>query len=145
MEFTVPDTLVLKIVEHDVDSGEQDTTLYILYDKMRHHYVIRGKRKDVIRGKRKEFDLRTCTYSYECEFAHDLADFIEFLIDEENKVSYILYNYDNLPSTSNEITYEFLKENDAITYEIAGYDNKKFYRRELLKNLRMLRNVFNHY
>ena len=145
MEFTVPDTLVLKIVEHDVDSGEQDTTLYILYDKMRHHYVIRGKRKDVIRGKRKEFDLRTCTYSYECEFAHDLADFIQFLIDDSNTVSYILYNYDNLPETSNEITYEFLHDCDDRQYEISGYDNMPLKRGQLLKNLRMLRNIHNHY
>jgi hypothetical protein len=137
MEFTVPDTLVLKIIEHDTEINRPDTTLYIFYDKNEHKYIIRGKRY--------EARVKSCTYSYECEFAHDLADFIEFLIDEENKISYILYNYDNLPSTSNEITYDFLKENDAMTYEIAGYDNKKFYRRELLKNLRMLRNIHNYY
>ena len=36
MEFTTPDTLVLKIVEHDIDLNRPDTTLYILYDKKEH-------------------------------------------------------------------------------------------------------------
>ncbi len=137
MEFTVPDTLVLKIIEYDIDINEKDTTLYILYDKTKHRFVIRGKRR--------ETTIASYPYSFECEYAHELADFIEFLIDSENNVSYILYNYDNLPETSNEITYDFMEKSDNATYEIAGYDNKKLSRRELLRNLRMLRNVFNYY
>jgi hypothetical protein len=136
MDFTLPDTLVLKIIEHDVDLKKPDTTLYIFYDKSIHRYVIRGQRRETS-------TLKSCTYSFECEFAKDLVDFIKFLIDKENKVSYILYNYDNLPLTSNETTFEFLKEFDDKVYEISGYDNKKLKRKYLLKNLRMLRNIFN--
>ena len=73
------------------------------------------------------------------------SHFIEFLIDDSNTVSYILYNYDNLPETSNELTFEFLEEYDDRTYEISGYDNLKLNRKQLLRNLRMLRNVFNYY
>lgn len=138
MEFIVPDTLVLKIVERDTDLEEDDTTLYILYDKKIHRYVIRGKRRETE-------SLNSCTYSFECEFAKDLADFIQFLIDKKNDISYILYNYDNLPPTSNEITYEFMELYDSKVYEISGYDNQKLKRKELLKNLRMLRTVFNYY
>ena len=137
MEFTVPDTLVLKIVEHDVDLGIPDTTLYVLYDKSTHRYVIRGKRNDS--------RIDSCTYSFECEFANDLADFLEFLLDRTNTFSYILYNYDNLPETSNEITFEFLEMYDSKIYELSGYDNLSFKRKILLKNLRMLRNIFNYY
>lgn len=137
MEFAVPDTLVFKIVEHDVDLDRPDTTMYILYDKETHRYVIRGKRNDVSR--------ESCTYSFECEFANELVDFLEFCLDSTNTFSYILYNYDNLPETSNEITFEFLKQNDSDVYEIAGYDNQKFKRKKVLKCLRMLRNVFNYY
>jgi hypothetical protein len=36
MEFIVPDTLVLKIVEHNVILDRPDTTLYVLYDKATH-------------------------------------------------------------------------------------------------------------
>jgi hypothetical protein len=137
MEFIVPDTLVLKIVEQDVDLNRPDTTLYILYDKITSRYVIRGQRNDTKED--------ACTYSYECEFANDLVDFLEFLLDRTNTFSYILYNYDNLPSSSNEITFEFLKEYDSRKYELSGYDNQKFKRKVILKNLRMLRNIFNYY
>jgi hypothetical protein len=137
MEFAVPDTLVLKIVEHDVDLHRPDTTLYILYDKVTHHYVIRGQRNDT--------SIKSCTYSFECEFANDLADFLEFILDEYNKYSVILYNYDNLPETSNDITFDFLKLHDSRVYELSGYDNQQLKRKKLLKCLRILRNVFNYY
>ena len=135
MEFTVPDTLVLKIIEYD--EFKTDTKLYILYDKSIHRYVIRGSRQDTSH-------VKTSTYSFECEFAKDLVDFIDFLIDHSNTVSYILYNYDNLPALSNDITYDFLTEHDNIRNEIAGYDNQVIKRKDLLKHLRMLRNIFNY-
>jgi hypothetical protein len=138
MEFNLPDTLVLKIVERDVDLNRPDTTLYILYDKKEHKYIIRGKRFETKR-------MESCSYAFDCEFAHDLADFIEFLIDREHTISYILYNYDNLPKTSNEIDYDFLYRYDDIVYELSGYDKLKLNRKELLKNLRMLRNIYNNY
>jgi hypothetical protein len=138
MEFTTPDTLVLKIVEHDIDLNRPDTTLYILYDKKEHKYIIRGKRFETKR-------VESYSYSFNCEFARDLADFIQFLIDRENDISYILYNYDNLPETSNEIDYDFLYTYDDKKYEISGYDNKKLHRKELVRNLRMLRNIYNYY
>jgi len=131
------DCLVLKIEEHDIDTKELDTTLYILYDKKNHHFVVRGKRFS-----KKEY---SCTYSFNCEIAEELADFISFIICVKNKWSYILYNYDNLPNTSNEISYDFLKNHDSSSYELSAYDNKEFKRNELLINLRMLRNVFNYY
>jgi len=137
MEFTVPDTLVFKIVEYDVDFNKPDTTMYILYDKATHRYVIRGKRNSSI--------MDSCTYSFECEYANELIDFLEFCLDKTNTFSYILYNYDNLPETSNEITFDFLKRHDSMVYEIAGYDNQQFKSNGMLKYLRMLRNVFNYY
>jgi hypothetical protein len=135
MEFTVPDTLVLKIIEND--GFKTDTSLYLLYDKSIHRYIIRGSRQDTSR-------VKTCTYSFECEFTKDLLDFIDFLIDESNTVSYILYNYDNLPALSNDITYDFLHDHGDARNEIAGYDNQLLKRKELVKYLRMLRNIFNY-
>ena len=34
----------------------------------------------------------------------DLADFLEFVICKKNLWTYVLYNYDNLPYDSNDIT-----------------------------------------
>jgi hypothetical protein len=135
MSIEFPDTLVLKIEERDTDSPDIDHMVYILYDKKTHRFVIRGKR----------MDGNSCTYSFECELAKDLADFLTFIISEKNKWTYVLYNYDNLPNDSNEITFEFLNQYDEPNYELSGYDQVKYNRKSLLKNLRMLRNVFNYY
>jgi len=133
----ITDCLVLKIEEYDIDSKELDTTMYVLYDKKEHHFVVRGKRFS------KKMD--SCTYSFNCEFADELADFISFVICRQNQWSYTLYNYDNLPSTSDEISYEFLNSHYSKVYELTGYDRQKYNRSEFLKKLRMLRNVFNYY
>lgn len=134
MDTGLPDTLVLKIVEYD--SHNVDTTLYILYDYTKECYVIRGNRPETRR-------LQPLNYSFECESTSVLVDFIKFVIDSKNEISYILYNYDNLPSTSDEITFDFLHEYDDNAYEIAGYDRQKLRRSSLSTYLRMLKNVFN--
>lgn len=138
MEFTVPDCLVLKIQEYEELTGLLDTTIYVLYDKKEHQYVVRGHRRN-------RSHLEGCVYSFVCDDANDLADFISYVICKENFWTYVLYNYDNLPESSNDITYEFLFNNDSPVYELAAYDKQIYSKSWLLKNLRMLRNVFNYY
>jgi hypothetical protein len=137
-----PDTLVLKIEEYD-SLNLVDTTLYILYDQQIDRFVIRGRRRDTEK-------VKSVSYSFECEFAHELADFITFIICKKNAVTYVLYNYNNLPFTSNEITYAFLARCDTPrlrneSYELAAYDRCKLRKREVTEYLRMLRNVANPY
>jgi hypothetical protein len=131
MDYNLPDTLVLKIEEieeYEVENKLIDTTLYILYDTRANRYVIRGKR-------RSSSSLESHPYSFESESASDLADFIELIICSKNTISYSLYNYDNLPNESNEITYDFLNAYDDISYEISGYDNQKLKKSVLVKYL----------
>lgn len=137
MEFK-SDCLVFKFEEVDSVSNEVDTTLYVLYDKNSHRYLVRGQRRWSPRN-------HSSTYSFECEYGKDLADFIQYVICSKNKVNETLFNYDNLPHNPEEITYEFLHDYDHSDYEISGYDKQKIKRVRLLKNLRMLRNVFNYY
>jgi len=132
------DCLVLKLEEIDVDKKEIDTTLYILYDRRRTRYLVRGQRRWTPKH-------RSCTYSFECEFTHDLVNFIRYIICPRNKVNEILYNYDNLSNDPNEITFSFLHDYDNPDFEISGYNNKMLNRNRLIKNLRMLRNIFNYY
>ena len=134
----VPDCLVFKIEEYDTTVKELDTTVYILYDKEEHKYVVRGRRRYTP-------EHPSCTYSFDCEYANDLVDFLRYIICKENTINEVLYNYDNLPASSSEITFEFLQEIDERTYEISGYNGLKCTRKRLLRNLRMLRNVFNYY
>ena len=133
----ITDCLVLKIEEHDVDTNALDATLYILYDKKEHHFIVRGQRFSEI--------VDSCTFSFKCEFAHELVDFLSFVVCKKNHWTYTFYNYDNLPSTSDEISYDFLKRNDSIVYELGAYDYQKYKRGTLLKYLRILRSVFNNY
>lgn len=135
---TVPDCLVFKFEEYDVDLKELDTTVYVLYDKKEHHYVVRGQRRWTPRH-------QSCSYSFNCEFAQDLADFLQYIVCKDNRVNEVLYNYDNFPNSSNDITYEFLHDYDHSDYEISGYNDQKFGRKRLLRNLRMLRNIYNRY
>ena len=135
---TVTDCLVLKIEERETDVELLDTTIYVIYDKKERNYVIRGKR-------RVTNNIDACTYSFVCKDHRDLADFLSFVVCKENLWTYVLYNYDNLPYDSNDITYEFLKEYESNVYELTGYNNLDYSRKGLCSILRMLRNVFNYY
>ena len=135
---TVTDCLVLKIEERETDVEILDTTIYVIYDKKERNYVVRGKR-------RVTNNIDACTYSFMCKDHRDLADFLSFVICKENLWTYVLYNYDNLPYDSNDITYEFLKEYESNVYELTGYNNLDYSRKGLCSILRMLRNVFNYY
>lgn len=134
----MPDCLVFKLEEVEHHTNNIDTILYILYDKVRHLYVLRGQRRWTP-------SFQSCTYSFECEFAKDLADFIQYVICHSNRVNETLFNYDNLSNNPNEITYEFLHDYDHRDYELSGYDNCKLRRKNLLRKLRMLRNIHNYY
>lgn len=132
----MPDCLVFKFEEVDVDSKKIDNTVYVLFDNGKNKYIIRGKRK---------WTPNSCAYSFECDRLSDLVDFLEYIICSYNKVNEVLYNYDNFPEDSNEITYDFLNEYDNSDYEISGYNSKKFSRKRLFKNLRMLRKISNEF
>jgi hypothetical protein len=134
----VADCLVLKLEEVEYDKKNIDTTMYIIYDKKNHRYLVRGRRRWIPSSK-------PCSYSFECEFASDLADFIQYVNCPNNRVNEVLYNYDNLPENPDDITFDLLNELDHVDYEISGYNYKKLKRNRLLRNLRMLRNVFNYY
>jgi len=131
------DCLVLKVCENDNITNMLDTTLYVIYDKKTHNYIIRGKRNDD--------QIDSAIFSFNCEFAHELFVFITFVICKKNKWTFSLYNYDNLPGTSDEITYEFLNDQESNIYELGAYEQQKYNKNNLLKYLRMLRNVFNNY
>jgi len=131
-----PDCLILKIVETDCDTNEVDTTMFVLYDYYQDTYIVRGKRQNTVR-------VIAAPYSFICHKASDLVDFISFVICKNNNWSYTLYNCDSLPADSFDIDYDFLVSTTKSSYELAGYDNKKYGRNYLLRLLRILRNVHN--
>jgi hypothetical protein len=134
---TSTDCLVLKIVEFDLDPQKNDTELYIIYDKLNGHFMIRGKRRDTRK-------ITSAPYSFNCDTAADVYDFIDSIICSFNLISYTLYNYDNLTDDN---TFEFLHRCNDPAYEIVGYDNITLSKnkKHIMKVLRSLRNVYNHY
>lgn len=137
-EYTVPDCLVLKLEEVDINSKEIDTVVFILYDAKKSEYVIRGQRTRTV-----TYD--SCTYSFISNSIHDVVNFLQYVICKSNLVNETLYNYDNLSNNSNNITFEFLQEYEDKEYELSGYNNLKLSKKRLVRNLQILRNVFNYY
>ena len=139
-EFTnkLSDCLVLKIEEIEEETNKLDTTVYIIYDKKNHKYLIRGRRRWTP-------NCQSCTYSFDCDYAEDLAYFFKYLVCPDNRINEVLFNYNNLPEDPDDISFEFLHNYDHSDYELSGYNNKKLKKQRLLRNLRMLRNVFNYY
>ena len=135
--ITSSDCLVLKIVEFDLDTQKSDTELYIIYDNTNGHFMIRGKRRDTRK-------ITSIPYSFNCNTAADVYDFIEITLCRFNPISYTLYNYDNLTDDN---TFEFLHRCNDPAYEIVGYDNILLSnnKKHILKVLRSLREVYNHY
>jgi hypothetical protein len=137
-EFSVPDCLVFKIEEIECDNDKLDTSLFIFYDQREKKYVLRGRR-------RWSQNFQTCTYSYDCKSIDDMVVFLSYIIAKNNRINEILYNYDNLPDSSNDVTFEFLFEYENKDYEISGYNNNMMSKKRLHMLLRMLRKVGNKY
>jgi hypothetical protein len=134
-DMTAPDCLVLKIEEYEDDTHDNITNIYVLYDQKMEKYILRGS---YISSK-----MKCPPYSFMADSANDVADFILFAMDIKNEKNIILYNYDNLPETSDEITYEFLRDWQSSDYEITGYNNTTPNHKYLVNRLRILRNIYN--
>ena len=129
--------LILCIKEYDntKDKSSVDTIMFIGWSYTDNLYYIRGKRQDIS-------DKNFVPYAFNCENEIDLYNFIEFVVGSNNTSSIILYNFNNISEMKcNDITYEFLEENMDINYEIAGYDKVKVARLEIVKCLKMLKNI----
>jgi hypothetical protein len=130
------DCLVLKIDELS-SSEDIETTLYILYDKMNHHFIIRGQRFN---------EEENCNpYSFNCEFAADLEVFIKFVLNNGNKIMYEMLNYQDLPKSNDDITFEYLDENNSPANQVIGFMPNTYSSKKVLTMLRMMRDVFNYY
>jgi len=138
MSGLVSDCVVLKIVETEYQSGETDNTIYLLFDTLKHQFVIRG-----IRASSSTMDFEP--YSFRCARMKAVCDFLSVVIDNSNIVSYSLYNLNDLPFYSDDITQELLDEACYKGNEIVGYDNLKFNMKTLRKYVGIVNDLFNPY
>lgn len=133
------DCLVLHIEEFQVSNGKMDHSTFIIYDSYYNNFIIRGKRSDTN-------VFTTYPYSFTCDKAKNVVSFLQHIMCLSNKLRITIYNYDNLPSDSSDITYEFLSDYIDESYEIVGYNNSSTYsKKELMKMVELLKNTYNYY
>ena len=132
------DCLVFKFEEVETDTKNIDTTVYVFFDTNKKKYIIRGKRRSSAK-------YNSCTYSFDSSSIYEVVNFLQYIICRFNRLNETLYNYDNFPYDSNEITFDFFHTHDHQDYEIAGYDGEKIVRDRLVKNLRMLSSICNEF
>lgn len=139
-DYTVPDTLVLRIVERCEDTHKIDTTLFVIYDTQLNTYIIRGCRR-----RPKKNHLFSPAYSFECRYADHVMDFIKVVLDQSNDLNIEIYNYTDLPNDSNNITFEMLEKMVNREFEICAYDERTIEKDEsfVYTTLNVLRHVNN--
>jgi hypothetical protein len=134
----ISDCLVLKIVETESFSGEKDNTMYVLYDCRTDEYIIRGVRNPTYKT---VFE----PYSFRCLSTQVLVDLISLTVDNDNSVSYSLYNCNNLPYESDDISIDILNYDCCKGNEVVGYDNMKLSNKVLRRYVGIVGNMFNPY
>jgi len=113
------DTLVIKVSEYGASSSDEissrslTSSLYVFYDYKTRFFGVRcGYTK-------KNGDIGSFSYYVDNE---DMV--VEFLLEffhDPLRTTVALVNYSDLPKNSDDITYEYLKENDEDKNEISGY------------------------
>ncbi len=138
LRYAPADCLVFKIVEVEVSSGDQDNTIYVLYDNMKYQFIVRGLRNPSYRTTFEPYSFRSGDMAA-------VLDLVVLSICEYNRVSYSLYNCTGLPMLSDDITFDLLEESCYKANEITGYDNIEHKKATIKKFIRMVMNVFNPY
>jgi hypothetical protein len=133
----LPDCLVLKIDVFNIDMKNTYMSIYLLYDEKEKQFIIRGKRNSD--------EIVYHSFSFNCKFMYELVSFIKVIISKNKIVKYTLYNYNNLPSNSNNANFDFFYENDSKIYELVSYEFESFNLSNLKSYLKILINVFNYY
>ena len=134
--------------------------IFVLYDVNEKRFFIRGKNyDDDEKDEDTDFDSSSSSYetdslnkfetgslnkpfSFQCKIKKHLIRFIKYLVSI-NSYELSLYNYDNLPNASNNVTYEFLENNQDKRNEIVCYERINFDKKICLNLLNILKNIYN--
>jgi hypothetical protein len=144
-EKEIDSCLVVCFEEHETnDDGIDsiDTRLFVTYDHATSAYVVNGKRQDIFSKKgRNKTNLKPFVFC--ASESDDIVDFIMLSFSGSNSLSYIMYNYNNLPEDACEMTYEFMETNMDRRYEIAAFDNVDIRRNNIRRLVRLTKNMYN--
>jgi hypothetical protein len=161
------DCLVVKMDE--LFAFEVEHTIFIVYDVREQKYVIRGKRFEnnekpqsdpfstpsivqvfdyVFQTKSEKKTSTYYPYSFSCPLKESLVDFLDFIFSQGSTFRISLYNYDNLPYLSKDITYDFFERHVDESYEISSvydYRSDKKIKERFEKILDLIQHVSNEY
>ena len=143
-EREIDSCLVVCFEEHDNEDNFEsiDTRLFVTYDHSTKTYIVNGKRIDVFSKKgRNKTQLKPFVFC--AQDSDDIVDFITLAFSRSNSLSYIMYNYNNLPEDACEMTYEFMESNMDRKYEIAAFDNVDVKRNHIKRLVRLTKNMYN--
>lgn len=143
-EQEIDSCMVICFEERDDDNNFEsiDTRLFVTYDSVSEGYILNGKRVDVL-SKKGRNKTNFQPFMFCAKDSSDVADFILLTFSNNSKMSYTLFNYNNLPEDACDMTYDFMVKNMDKKYEIAAFDNVLI-RRALVKRLvRMSRVMYN--
>jgi hypothetical protein len=119
-----------------------DTRLFVTYDSVSQAYILNGKRIDVV-SKRGRNKTNFQPFMFCAKDSSDIADFILLTFSKNSKMSYTLFNYNNLPEDACDMTYDFMEKNMDKKYEIAAFDNVLIRRAMIKRVVRMSRVMYN--
>jgi len=111
--------------------------LFLSYDIEQESYVVYGK------SNRMAIDNQP--YFFRANKSADMYKFVKFVVGKDAYSSYTLYNYNNMPFDLEGVDYDFMEANMDIRFELSAYDKVRLSKRSFIKNLRMLKNVYNFY
>lgn len=138
---TSSDCLVLLVESVDTEMNTVLGKVYILYDSVNDLYLIRARNmnEDEVDTYLKSFSFVSHGSNYD-----SVVDFID-LFSTQEQMRVTVYNFDNLPLTSEEITCEYLEEYSDVQYEVLAFRSQNFSKSTIKKMLRMIKNLFNYY
>jgi hypothetical protein len=161
------DCLVVKIDE--LFSFEVEHTIFIVYDTREQKYVIRGKRFEnnqkqqveifstpsivqifdfLFQSKSEKKPVNYYPYSFSCPLKESLVDFLDFIFTQGSTFRISLYNYDNFPYLSKDITYDFFERHVDESFEINSvydYRSENKIKEKFEKILDLIQYVSNDY
>lgn len=131
-------TLLVELLDTETLDTKVQGKLYILFDSNNNQFIIRGCN---------DLDLSNYyPYSFLVDEHNkkDLVDFID-LFSNEDQIRLTIYNFNDLPLTSEEITFEYLEEYASEEYEFLSYRPQFFSKSSMKKILSVISSLRNYY
>jgi hypothetical protein len=131
------DSYLTLCVEERSDDNYDDVTnrLFVSYDVEQESYVVYGRRQ----SSTLEFEQ----FFFRADRSKDMYKFFKFVVGHKSKISYTLFNFNNMPFDLEGADYYFMENNMEIAYEIAAYDRMILKKKRFREMMHMLKKVYN--